>query len=127
MCIGRRAAWLGLVVVTVAVLAVGLVPRWYHRWWWWDILVHALAATLLAAWAAVLGLSPRLRWPAFVAAMLGWEWLELATPLLFSPTRQDVLSDLTVNVVVFGVASLVISLRGPSGTRDVRPVDNSEH
>lgn len=96
-----RQKLLVLVFVIAVAAGVALVPAPYHRWWWWDVLMHALIAGLLAVWRHALEIPPRWAWPAFVTGMLAWEWLELSTPLLFSPNRADVLKDLTVNVVSF--------------------------
>lgn len=104
-----RGTLLALGVVTAVASGAALVPAFYHRWWWWDVLMHALVAGLLAVWRHVLEVPPRWAWPAFLAGMLAWEWLELSTPLLFSPTRADVLKDLTVNVVAFGTGWVLLS------------------
>ena len=102
---------LALAAVSAALVAGGLVPKPYHRWWWWDVVVHAAAATVLAVWAHRLAVPGRVAWPAFVGGMLAWEWLELSMRYLLSPTRTDVLSDLTVNVVAFGVAWVLLARR----------------
>lgn len=106
---------LALGLVTTVVAGVALVPEFYHRWWWWDVLMHSTIAGLLGVWRHTLDVPPRVAWPALVVGMLAWEWLELSTPLLFSPTRADVLKDLTVNVVAFGTVSTLLGARVPHG------------
>ena len=123
MATANRAARSVLGVVTVVLAAVALVPRPYHRWWWWDVLMHALVAGLLAAWADAFDVPSRWAWPAFVAAMLAWEWVELSTRYLFSPTRQDLLADLTVNVVVFAAAWVALASGSRATGRDTSSMD----
>lgn len=106
---------LALALVTTVVAGVALVPDFYHRWWWWDVLMHSAVAGLLGVWRHALDVPARVAWPALVVGMLAWEWLELSTPLLFSPTRADVLKDLTVNVVAFGTVSALLATRVPLG------------
>lgn len=108
-----RGPLLALGAASLATAVVGLVPEFYHRWWWWDLVVHAVAAGLLAVWAVVLPL--RARWPPFVGAMLAWEWLELSVRWFLSPSRQDVLLDLTVNVVAFWAVLYVLDRVGVTG------------
>lgn len=93
--------YVSLVPVTVGLAGLALVPSFYHRWWWWDVVMHTAISGLLAVWGRTFDLPSRWAWPLFVGGMLAWEWLELATPLLYSPSRHDVLMDLTVNLVVF--------------------------
>jgi hypothetical protein len=107
--------------VSLALAALGLVPGPYHRWWWWDLAMHAAAATVLAVWGHRLDLDGRVAWPALVGGMLAWEWLELSTRYLHSPTRGDVLSDLTVNVVVFGVVWVLLARRRDVDVALARP------
>lgn len=110
-----RSELLALAFVTAVAGGVALVPALYHRLWWWDVLMHALITGLIAVWRQALDVPPRLAWPALLAGMLAWEWLELSTPLLFSPNRADVLKDLTVNVVTFVAVSALLAHDAPVG------------
>lgn len=109
MATAARWRLLGLAALTTAAAAVALVPEFYHRWWWWDVFTHATIAGLLAVWRHELEVPPRWAWPALLAGMLAWEWLEITTPLLFSPSRADVLKDLTVNLVAYWSVGVVLA------------------
>lgn len=105
------------IAASAIAVMLSLLPV-YRRWPHYDVFTHAMVSLLCAVW--LFRYRYLIRYPAFVFAVLalGWEWIELTYPSIFySPSRYDLLSDLSINFVSFGIALVVLHIHAWSPTR----------